>query len=162
MKRLLVLLSLVTLLTSARQHRVVADKPVARWTFTTSPAGIKEDLLQSGDQIDLIFTATLEKDWYVYSSDFKADIGPQPTTFEFMPDDSFEFIGSIEPVSPKRKKDKTWDIDVSYFDAKAEFRQRIRILKPDYGARGVIKGQYCSEKKGLCIPFEQVFGFSVQ
>lgn len=162
MKRFLILFSLVFALTSARPYQTPDDQPVARWTFTTSPSGIKENLLESGDQIDLIFTATLDKDWLVYSSDFKADMGPQPTTFEFMPDDTFEFVGSVEPIAPKRKKDKTWDTEVSYFTPKAEFRQRIRVLKPDYGVRGIIRGQYCSEKKGLCVPFEQIFGFSVQ
>lgn len=162
MKRFLLLVSLVVALSGARQRVLITEKPVARWTFTTSPSDIKENLLESGDQIDLIFTATLDKDWLVYSSDFTADMGPQPTTFEFMPEDSFEFVGSIEPVSPKRKTDKTWNTEVSYFAPRAEFRQRIRILKPDYGVRGIIRGQYCSEKKGLCIPFEQLFTFSVQ
>jgi len=152
MKRFLILFSLVFALTSARPYHTPDDQPVARWTFTTSPSGIKENLLESGDQIDLIFTATLDKDWLVYSSDFKADMGPQPTTFEFMPDDTIEFIGSVEPVSPKRKKDKTWDTEVSYFTPKAEFHQRIRVLKPDYGVRGVIRGQYCSEKKRVMYP----------
>ncbi|GAB3989620.1 hypothetical protein GCM10028807_14920 [Spirosoma daeguense] len=149
------------LLTGARQVQDPDEPVVAQWKFTTFPAKLNERILEPGDQIDLVFTATLDKDWLVYSSDFKADIGPQPTTFEFMPDDTFELVGSIQPIAPQWKNDKTWDVKVSYFTPKAEFRQRIRVLKPDYGVRGIIQGQYCSEKQGLCIPFQQRFGFSV-
>lgn len=158
--RLLHLVVFTLLLTGARPSQDT-EEPVAQWSFTTFPTQLKEDVLEPGDQIDLVFTATLDKEWLLYSSDFKADIGPQPTTFEFMPDDTFELVGGIQPVSPKWKQDKTWDINVSYFTPKAEFRQRVRLLKADYGIRGVIQGQYCSEKKGLCVPFQQRFGFSV-
>ncbi|MBD2705549.1 hypothetical protein IC229_33380 [Spirosoma sp. BT702] len=158
--RVYALVVLTFLLTGARHHQD-SEEPVAQWKFTTFPTGLKEDVLEPGDLIDLVFTATLDKEWLLYSSDFKADIGPQPTTFEFMPDDTFELVGGVQPVSPKWKQDKTWDVKVSYFTPKAEFRQRVRLLKADYGIRGVIQGQYCSEKKGLCVPFQQRFGFSV-
>ncbi len=118
--------------------------------------------LEPGDEIDLIFTATLDPEWCVYSTDFSADAGSQTTTFEIIPDDSFEGVGGIRSVEPRRKKDKAGNMEVSYFASKAEFRQRIRVLSPDYIVKGVIRGQYCNEKKRLCLPFEQLFVFSIQ
>ncbi|KAA9349595.1 protein-disulfide reductase DsbD domain-containing protein [Larkinella humicola] len=157
MKRFLVLIPLVLLLAGA-----VADKPVAYWTFKTTPSTLAPAELEPGDEIDLIFTATLDPEWLVYSSDFSADAGPPPTTFEIIPDDSFETVGGIRSVDPRRKKDRTGGVEVSYFESKAEFRQRIRVLSPDYIVKGVIRGRYCSEKKGLSLPFEQLFVFSIQ
>lgn len=149
----------VTLLLSAIVATAfVGDEPGAKWTFTTSPATLPNEL-EVGDEFDLVFTARLGKEWLLYSSDFKGDVGPQPTAFYFEPDDSFEPVGEVKPVAPKRKKDRVWETDVSYFTQKAEFRQRIRLLKPDYRVSGVIKGQLCSEKNGVCVPFERLFLF---
>lgn len=137
----------------------VGDEPWAKWTFTTSPATLPNEL-EVGDEFDLIFTAKLDKEWLLYLSDFRGNAGPQPTAFYFEPDDSFETVGEVKPVAPKRKKDRLWETNVSYFTQKAEFRQRIRLLKSDYHVTGVIKGQLCREKNGVCVPFERLFLFN--
>jgi thiol:disulfide interchange protein DsbD len=153
MKRFIQLMSLLTLLTAFK-----ADEPGAKWTFTVTPT-VPDTILEAGDELDLVFTARLDKEWLLYSSDFRGDVGPQPTAFYFEPDHSFETVGEIKAVASKRKKDRVWETEVSYFTQKAEFRQRIRLLKPDYRVTGVIKGQLCSEKNGVCVPFERLFLF---
>lgn len=153
MKAFVTLLMLPILLTA-----FVGDEPGAKWTFTTYPA-VLPDKLEAGDEFDLVFTARLDKEWLLYSSDFKGDVGPQPTAFYFEPDHSFETVGEVIPVAPKRKKDRVWETDVSYFTQKAEFRQRIRLLTSDYRVTGMIKGQLCSEKNGVCVMFERLFLF---
>lgn len=110
-----------------------------------------------GQEIDLIFRAKLDKDWLTYASDFEGDVGPQPTAVEFLPNGTFEPVGPLVSVGAKRKVDKTWGTEVGYFTGRAEYRQRVRILRFDYFFTGVIRGQWCSEKKGLCVPFEEVF-----
>lgn len=123
-----------------------------RWTYAASAPSAKP-----GDEIELIFRAKLAKDWLTYASDFTADLGPQPTTVEFVENGTIEPIGPLVSVAPKRKKDKTWGTDVSYFSQQAEFRQRVRVLRFDYFFTGFIRGQWCSEKKGVCVPFEEAF-----
>ena len=56
-----------------------------------------------GETIDVVFTATIEKDWYLYSSDFDPDLGPMVTEFEFEPNDTYELVGGIVPQNPKKK-----------------------------------------------------------
>ncbi len=153
MKRFVQLVALLTVLTAFR-----ADEPGAIWAFTITPT-VPADKLEVGDELDLVFTARLDKEWLLYSSDFKGDVGPQPTAIYFEPDDSFETLGDVKPITPKRKKDRVSETEISYFTQKAEFRQRIRLLKPEYHITGVIKGQLCSEKKGVCVPFERLFLF---
>ncbi|MEM9391829.1 MAG: disulfide bond formation protein DsbD, partial [Bacteroidota bacterium] len=46
-----------------------------------------------GEEITLVFTATIDKDWYLYSSDFDPDCGPMVTTFTFNEDASYELVG---------------------------------------------------------------------
>jgi hypothetical protein len=130
------------------------DRKEAQWSYRLSRTA-----LQPGDEAELIFTAKLEKGWQLYSTDFKADIGPQPTRFEFVSNGTFEVLGDVTPVSPLHKKDKTWEIDVSFFTRQAEFRQKVRIDKLDYFFTGFIHGQLCNEKNGVCIPFRQAFQF---
>lgn len=151
--RFLQLCLLLTLLTAFR-----ADEPGVSWTFTVTPS-VPDNILVAGDELELVFTARLSKDWLLYSSDFRGDVGPQPTAFYFEPDHSFETVGEVKSVAPKRKKDRVWETEVSYFTQKAEFRQRIRLLTPGYRVTGVIRGQLCSEKNGVCVPFERLFLF---
>ncbi|MFT4033169.1 MAG: protein-disulfide reductase DsbD family protein [Siphonobacter sp.] len=120
---------------------------------------LSKTALQPGEEAELIVTASVKKGWLLYGSDFKADIGPQPTTFEFVPNGTFSPVGPIVAVSPQSKRDKTWDIDVTYFTRQAEFRQTIRIDRLDYFFTGYITGQVCHETKGLCVPFRQAFHF---
>lgn len=157
MKRLNILILVGLVATGA-----VEDRPVAYWSFKTTPSTLVTESLEPGDEIDLVFTAELARDWIVYSTDFSAAIGPQPTVFEVIPDDSFEVVGLVKAVDASRRKEKIWGTDVRYFARKAEFRQRIRVLKPDYLVKGVIRGQYGSEQTGASLPFEQVFVFSIQ
>ncbi|MFC0181639.1 Disulphide bond corrector protein DsbC [Pseudarcicella hirudinis] len=112
-----------------------------------------------GDEVELVFTTSIEKGWSLYSSDFNADIGPQPTTFLFAENGSFEFGGKITPISPLKKTDKNWGTEVSYFTQKAEFRAKVRIVEHSFDIFGSIKGQVCHDKKGICIPFEKTFQF---
>jgi hypothetical protein len=60
----------------------------ATWNYEVSKKEVK-----AGETVDLIFTATLIKDWYLYSTDFDPDLGPTVTTFAFTPNDSYQPVG---------------------------------------------------------------------
>ena len=129
------------------------DAPLAKWSFRTAAP------VQVGQEVELIFAADIHKKWYLYSSDLNPELGPVPTAFAFQPDDSFELVGGIQPVGPRKKWDRTWDGEITYFEQKAEFRQKVKILRADYHIRGQITGQLCSEQQGECIPFDESFQF---
>ena len=76
----------------------------ADWEFEVS--GINPKV---GDTVDLIFNATIEDDWYLYSSDFDPNLGPLVTEFTFEPDPTYELIGDIQPQNPKTKYDSLWE-----------------------------------------------------
>lgn len=127
----------------------------ARWTWEASKTSVK-----TGDQLDLIFRVTTDKDWYVYANDFDPDCGPLLTTVTLNPHASFELIGKLKAINPIDKHDEIFDCDVKIFKGKGEFRQTIRVLSKDLKLSGVYEGQTCTEVDGKCIPFDGEFSFA--
>lgn len=126
----------------------------ASWKFKLS-----DKSAQAGDEIDLIFEAKIDKDWYLYSSDVDLVPGPIPATFTFIENASYELIGEIQPIGAAKKYDKIFEGDVTYFKGKARFQQKIKINKADFHIEGIVEYQVCSDVDGKCIPFEEDFSF---
>ncbi|MDE0472779.1 MAG: protein-disulfide reductase DsbD family protein, partial [Ekhidna sp.] len=128
-------------------------KPI-KWKVNLS-----DNSLKAGDEIVLSFEAEIDNDWYLYSSDFDSELGPMITEFNFDVDGSFELIGKIKPINPKKKYDSLWEGEYTYFKKKGLFRQKIKILKDDFTIAGSYFYQVCSVIDGKCIPFEDEFSF---
>jgi thiol:disulfide interchange protein DsbD len=126
----------------------------AKWSTATS---VNE--IEAGQELDLIFNAVIDQNWYLYSSDFDPDLGPIVTEFTFEPDDSYELIGGIRPINPKKKYDDLWEGDITYFREKGQFRQTIKVLTSDFKVTGSYVYQVCSDIDGKCINFEEEFIF---
>jgi thiol:disulfide interchange protein DsbD len=113
-----------------------------------------------GDQVDLIFEITIDPKWYLYSSDFDPELGPKVTEFIFLPNDSYQLIGSIRPIDAKESYDEIFEGNYTYFKGKGEFRQTIKIIKGDPIISGSYDYQVCSDIDGKCIPFDEEFTFT--
>jgi thiol:disulfide interchange protein DsbD len=94
-----------------------------------------------GDEAELVFKATIDKDWYIYSVDFDPDCGPIPMSITLENDPGYELVGKLVAVNDKEKHDKIFDCDVRIFSGTGEFRQKIRILSAD-----VKRGSACCSK----------------
>ncbi len=108
----------------------------------------------------MIFNVRIDKNWYLYSSDFDPELGPMVTEFKFAKDPSYELVGKIVPVHPKKKYDDLWGGEYTYFTGTAQFRQKIRVLQPDLQVKGTYSYQVCSDVSGQCIPFDDDFAFT--
>ena len=113
-----------------------------------------------GEEVDLIFEATIDPKWYLYSSDFDPDLGPKVTEFFFNEDPSYELVGTIRPINPSKGYDEIFEGDYTYFKGKGEFRQTIRILSDHPSISGSYDYQVCSDIDGKCIPFDEEFVFT--
>lgn len=127
----------------------------AKWTTAISSENLKE-----GDEVELIFKATVDKDWYLYSSEFNCEDGPLKTTFSFSPDASYSLIGKIVPINPVDKHDDIFGCDVKVFKKTGEFRQKIKVLKNNPTIAGHYEYQVCTDIDGKCIPFDDDFSFT--
>ncbi len=130
------------------------QKAKAHWTYTFSKPEVKK-----GETVDLIFTATIDKDWYMYSSDFDPDLGPMLTTFTFEKNKTFEIVGKLKPQNPKTKFEEVWQGNVRYFEGKGVFKQTVKILADNPVIKGTSEYQTCSHVSGLCIPGGDDFEF---
>ncbi len=127
----------------------------ATWTHSFSKSEVKV-----GETVELIFKATITPGWYLYSSDFDADLGPTLTEITLTPDASFEKVGKLKPINPKKKYEEVWQGNVTYFTGKAEFRQTVRILKENPTIKAAANYQTCSEISGLCVLGDNDFVFT--
>lgn len=127
----------------------------AKWTYSTSVQNAKV-----GDEIELIFKATIDKDWYLYSSEFPCE-DPMKTTFNMVPDASYKLVGAVVPINPIDKYDEIFECDVKIFKKTGEFRQKIKILATPLKLSGESEYQVCTDLTGQCIPAGEDFSFNV-
>ena len=134
------------------QPVVFADEPALAWQWRLEPLDAKV-----GDEAEIVFSAQIPAGFILYASDFKAELGPRPAKIVFDTNDAVEVKGPLAAVKSQRRTDKTFGTEYSYFEQRAEFRQKIRVLKGDTIVSGRIDGQTCQEKDGLCTLIKQPF-----
>ena len=90
-------------------------------------------------EYELIFTATIQSPWHVYSLTTRINIKPTA---------DFELEGKPTEGKPIKTRDKVFDMDVAYFEKTAIFKQKIRLKS---NKEVVINGEYefqtCTEEK---------------
>lgn len=85
----------------------------------------------------VVFTVELAPTWMTYSQYNSNFIGPLPTIFSFEESESYELIGSVEESLVKMKFDKEAEEELTYFEGKGIFTQKIKIKT---GEKFVLKG----------------------
>ncbi|BDD07840.1 thiol:disulfide interchange protein DsbD [Fulvitalea axinellae] len=123
-----------------------------KWEFSSKPSTLK-----AGEEAELVFKAVIDKDWYLYSSDFDPDLGPMVTTFTFDKSDAYELIGGITPINPKKKFDEIFEGDITYFKKEGVFIQKIKVLKDGAQVKGLVEFQVCSDVTNMCVPGDSEF-----
>ena len=125
MKRFLTLFLFFGLILAGAHAQIM--EPV-QWTS-------KSEKVAEGEY-DLIFSATVEDEWHLYSIDLPAG-GPMPTEFSYESMDGFELVGKII-VSPEAEDgyDADFQMDVKYHSYGAEFTQRVKLTTKGTLSRG--------------------------
>jgi len=128
----------------------------AKWKVEFSKKDVKV-----GETLEVLIKGDIQKTWHVYSNDFDPDLGPIVATFNFGKNDSYELLGGVTPIKPHKHYDELWEGDVSYFEDKAEFRQKIKVLKSDVKIVGSFEYQACTDVDGRCVTGEEDFNISM-
>jgi len=110
--------------------------------------------LKVGEELELVFKATVDKNWYIYSVGFDSECGPIPMSITLEKNPGFELVGKLVAIDDKEKHDKIFDCDVRIFVGTGEFRQKIKVLSADLKLNGSYEGQVCSEVEGKCVLFD--------
>jgi thiol:disulfide interchange protein DsbD len=135
----------------------VANAPQLQWTVEALPSDAN-----AGDEVELHFVASLPPHLIVYSSDFAAQLGPRPARLTLEQNDAIALAGPLQAVGSKRRTDKTFGTEYSYFAGRAEFRQRARLLADSAQLKGSIVGQTCDERDGVCTLFREPFALELR
>ena len=112
--------------------------------------------LKTGDgaEAEIIFHATIDNGWHVYSTDL-GDDGPIEATFHVVKMVGAEPVGKLTPKGRVIKKmDKLFDLELKYFENEATFVQKIRFTKPDYEIDCYLEYGACSDAS--CLPPSEV------
>ena len=113
MKNLFVLLFSFFVMQSFSQN---ALKPVA-WNVTY--------VEKSATEGEIVFTATIEKKWHIYSQR-PTDVGPIPTSFTVTPNASIELVGKTEEMEAHEEFVAAFDAKVFVFSGEAVFKQKVK------------------------------------
>ena len=144
MKRMRLLLSILTMMSALVLHAQMID-PVH---FTS------ELKTGKGAEAEIVFHATIDNGWHVYSTDIGKD-GPIEATFNIVKMDGAELVGKLEPQGNViRKMDKLFGMELKYFENEATFVQKIKFTKPQYDIDCYLEYGACSDES--CLPPSEV------
>ena len=112
------------------------------------------------DEATLIFTAKLDSGWHLYSQTLTGD-GPIPTKFNINESTDYKLVGQTEEGEPMSEYDKSFDLELKYFEHEAVFKQEIKVLgKKDFDVNGTIDFMVCMEQ--CLFPPAEKFSFKVK
>ena len=138
------LLSILTMMSALVLHAQMID-PVH---FTS------ELKTGKGAEAEIVFHATIDNGWHVYSTDIGKD-GPIEATFNIVKMDGAELVGKLEPQGNViRKMDKLFGMELKYFENEATFVQKIKFTKPQYDIDCYLEYGACSDES--CLPPSEV------
>ena len=130
-------------------------------TICSIPAGaqmfeniVRWETAQTNDAdgvVTLTYTATIQSGWHIYGVDLPED-GPTVTTADLS---ESKGIKALTGLTPDRKPATTYDpnfaMDLTTFDGKVTFTQKVQILDPtNFVIQGDLIWQACDDK--TCTP----------
>ena len=119
-----------------------------------NPTKWEFDSKQVGNEVDLIFKASIDSGWHLYDT-YLPEGGPIATSFVFEDSTQFEFVGEIvKDPQPEMHFDETFQMNVGYFNTQATLTQKIKLTtdKP-VEIKGFVVFMSCNNE--TCTPPEE-------
>ena len=108
----------------------------------------------SETEAEIVFNATVDKGWHVYSTDLGSD-GPVSATFNVDKKEGVELVGKLTPRgNVVSKYDPMFEMTLRFFEDKASFVQKIKFTAPTYKIEGYLEYGACNDEN--CLPPTQV------
>lgn len=139
---------------------IVSFLAFAAYAQIQEPVKFKTELKNvSATEVEIVFTASIEQGWHVYSTDL-GDGGPISATFNTDKLTGAQLDGKLRPVGKEIASfDKLFEMDVRYFEHTAQFVQKLKLTGGDYQVTGYLEYGACNDEN--CLPPTQVeFSFS--
>ncbi len=112
-----------------------------KWKYTSNKL--------SDTEFELVFTASIDRNWHLYSQDIP--MAPPATTFTFEKSPDYELIGKVvEETTPVEEYDPNFDMVLKYFSFEAVFKQKVKLLAPKAVVKGSVEFMSCDDTR--CLP----------
>ncbi len=104
----------------------------------------------SPTEVDVVFTAKIDKGWHVYSTNLP-DGGPQSAEMHTELAEGAEPVGSlIKQGKEISEDDKVFGMKVRYFENNVTFIQKYKITDKTYHLKGYLEYGACNDQ--MCMP----------
>ncbi|MES2061838.1 MAG: protein-disulfide reductase DsbD N-terminal domain-containing protein [Bacteroidota bacterium] len=108
----------------------------------------------SATEAVVLIKATIDKGWHIYSQNVKEG-GPIKTSFTFNPSTDFVLVGKPSEPTPVTKYEKTFGMNVGYFENSVVFQQKIKLKSAKATeVKGKLEFMTCNDSK--CLPPDEV------
>ncbi len=104
----------------------------------------------SPTEVDVMFTAKIDKGWHVYSTDIPEG-GPQSAVMHTEKAEGAQPVGGlIKQGKEISEDDKIFDMKVRYFENNVTFIQKYKIIGKTYNIKGYLEYGACNDE--MCMP----------
>ncbi|WP_343330735.1 protein-disulfide reductase DsbD family protein [Polaribacter staleyi] len=101
----------------------------------------------------LITESAIEQGWHLYSQSVPED-GPIPTTFKYITNESIVLDGETIEEEGHTIDDPIFNMRIKFFEHKAVFKQKIKILGDVNQIKGTVEFMVCDDSR--CLPPTEV------
>jgi thiol:disulfide interchange protein DsbD len=125
-----------------------------------NPVKFKSEWKSTSDtEGEIVFTATIDAGWHVYSTNIP-DGGPTPATLNMEKIEGAKLVGKLTPKGKAEEKfDDMFGMKVSFFEHTATFVQKVKITGATYKLEGYMQYGACNDEN--CLPPSNVdFSYS--
>ena len=139
--RILILATIATLLSAAASAQGLMSKPVR---FKVEKKQV------NNNTFDVLFSATIDKGWHVYSPGLPAG-GPVSASIAIDKSEGVEAEGQLKAIGNERNVyDEMFGMNVRYFEDAVTFSQRFKTKGGKYDVSGRLVYGSCNDQ--MCLP----------
>ena len=104
----------------------------------------------SGPEAEMIFSATIDPGWHVYSTNLGQD-GPIEASLHVNKLDGAELVGKLTPRGKEISQfDEMFGMNLRYFEKSVQFVQKVKFTKPQYNIDAYLEWGACNDE--MCMP----------
>lgn len=141
MKKIFLILAVIF---AGRSAFAQIESPVT-WAYATKKISATEAVV--------LIKANIDAGWHIYSLNVK-DGGPIKTSFKFTPSKEFTLVGKTIEPTPVSKYDKSFGMNLTYFENSVVFQQKVKLKGKKATVKGTLEYMTCNDRK--CLPPETI------
>ena len=104
----------------------------------------------SGPEAEMIFSATIDPGWHVYSTNLGQD-GPIEASLHVNKLEGAELVGKLTPRGKEISQfDEMFGMNLRYFEKSVQFVQKVKFTKPQYNIDAYLEWGACNDE--MCMP----------